>query len=114
MKDLEKNLTEAISELKSTKKKKKKVNEMAAEASPQGWTIKVGSKRMPPAQLEGEAAKAFNEVRQKIKDDGLMPKIRKEYSTNPKDIVFKAGGVAEVYDDDGNHLKTYKLKHKAV
>ena len=104
MRKLEEGLTRVVRELK----------EMAAEASPEGWTIKVGNKRMPPAELEGEARKAFQEIRELVKKDGLMPKIRKEYTTNPKDIVFKAGGVAEVYDDSGNHLKTYKLKNKAV
>lgn len=100
MKNFEKNLIESAIEIK----------EMAIEASKEGWTIKLGDKRLKPIELEGEARQAFEEVRAKIKKvPAIFEKIRKEYTTSPKDITFKGDGTAHVHGDDGKFLGKIKL-----
>ena len=88
---------------------KPRLKEMAVEAAPDGWTIKVGDKKMTPAEADGVVRDAFDEVRGYLKKDKLVSKIAKDY--NPWDVVFKADGSAVITDDQGNHLTTYKIKN---
>lgn len=101
MNSFERNLQKAANELR----------EVAAEAGPQGWRIKVGGKTMGVNDLPKDAHAAFEEVRGRLRKDGHMPKIRKEDDISTWDIILKADGSAEIRDDNGKPIVKYKLKN---
>lgn len=94
---------------KELKRIKKEINEVYAEAGPKGWLVNVGNKTMSVNDLPPGTRKSFDVIRGYLKRDNLLPRISKE-SKQPYDIIFKANGAVEIYDDEkGNLIKTYIL-----
>ena len=84
------------------------IKEIKVEAGPKGWNITTGAgKNITPDKLPAQQKKIFDQVRNKLKQQGLLNKLTKTANAKP-DMVFKSDAV-EVYDEDGNKVKTFKI-----
>jgi hypothetical protein len=91
-----------------TGKVRQYIKEIQIEAGPKGWNITTGAgKKITPDKLPTQQKKLFDQVRNKLKEQGLLNKLTKTANAKP-DMVFKSDAV-EVYDEDGNKVKTFKI-----